>query len=167
MQTSISQTPLALWIPYWMRPVMAINKITVDDLICMEDIVKRFPHETIESFKAVNTFMSHIVPSLHGLHKTDVSFVEDITERLTRHAGLPIIDDKPTYEIIRHDPKVYIIYVERGFIDTIRIREQQLAFVSECLKVQYSLLPIHEVSSSPLFGRYLDLLNQKVPFLGA
>jgi len=90
-------------------------------------------------------------------------YKDDCIERLTLANDADISDT--TYRIQHHDPEVFLIYVEPGFMNTLRIRARALAFVSECLKVQYSLIHMSHVSQGLLFQKYLNLLNPKVPFL--
>jgi len=153
--------PRAIWVPYWIRPTLALNSLDVSRLKDLSSMSKYMSEEDYQVFIAVNNIVDNVTPNYHA-RQVDNLYKQDVIDRLTLSDVAEIPDS--TYSVEHLDNDVFLIYVEPGFMNTLRIRSGALAFVSECLKVQYSLMPIPYVSNGLLFRQYLNLLNPKVPF---
>ena len=149
----------ALWVPYWIEPIFKLNHISADTL-CDENALKaQLPPYDVELFLATNTLLSSIVPTYYRDETLQGELLREARERLSGVAT------SSTYRIARHDVKTFIIYVDKGFLSTLRGRDGYLGFISECLRLYFSLYSLSEVCATDAFARYIDLLNPHKPFI--
>lgn len=149
----------AVWVPYWVEPILKLNHITLDAL-CDESTLKtQLPTYDAQLFFATNTLLSSIIPTYYHDETITGEVLREARDRLSGEATAA------TYRIARHDVKTFIIYVDKGFLSTLRGRDGYLGFISECLRLYFSLYSLSEVCATDAFARYIDLLNPRKPFI--
>lgn len=168
--------PKPLLIPYWVRSLIKINGLDIKDLKDPKKISEFLPANIIKEMAALNLlsplsfecYFPLFDESLFKGKNPELTFSEIEAEKEQVLDRLTLVNDqKPVvdpYQIIDLDEEIFVIYVEQGFINQLRFREGALAFVSDCLKTQYRYTPLNEVAKSSLYQRYLELLNEKMPF---
>lgn len=149
----------AVWVPYWIEPILKLNHISLDTLCDKNALKAQLPAYDVELFLAANTLLSSIVPTYYRDETLRGELLREACDRLSGETT------SPTYRIARHDVKTFIIYVDKGFLSTLRGRDGYLGFISECLRLYFSLYSLSEVCATDAFARYIDLLNPHKPFI--
>lgn len=62
------------------------------------------------------------------------------------------------YQVQIGKNELVFVFVQRGILNALEVRDNAKAFVSDYLRAQYSLISIREVSQDMAFRDYLDLL---------
>lgn len=155
--------------------MLALSGLSVADLKDFKKVSKHLSRDVMLEWFALNTYTPVILGNI--LHKfkdgpyahADLGYlakeVEAKTEEVfSRFSSNNTQSNTPSYTIQDVDEEFFVIHVDQGFIDDLRLRDRSLRFISECLKIQYKYSSLNVVASTEIYRTYLNLLNARVPF---
>lgn len=174
-------------IPHWVQDILSRNKMPLSDCLNVGKIKPVMALSDLLCFAALQKHMQHVFGSpvvgdeLYWLWLESVGdnaelrkFVNDSVMGLSRdpsynrevYSRLFEEDSKNVHQenaFITYDlsPEVVGVVIHPGFFVSQHNLELQKSLVKAILKVLYVYAPSHEVAKTPLFKRYLELLNGK------
>lgn len=168
--------PRPVIVPYWIRSLFLMNKLHIQDVKNVDRLIEFLPRDVLIEFLAVNSFLPiGVNTNITFLEKAIFDTIGDtvtyreilgarehVLSSLTASMNSLSSDDAYTIEDV--DEEVFVIYVEQGFINHLKLRDRALRFVSDCLETQYRYASPEQVVGTSLYEAYLNLLNEKAPF---
>lgn len=176
--TSHRSPPTALFIPHWLKPMMALNKLTMDDIVKYRALIEHMGIEDRARLIAFNRLFEKLMPLYfhhqNTIFKNDTELETYLSTApnsdtffdfaINQDASVDVSTLTPQYEIKHFNEEVFLIYVENNFAHTLWYRDRFLAFISDCLRAQFAYTKYSLVHRSVLYRTYLDLINSKIPF---
>jgi len=92
---------------------------------------------------------STVIPLSHSKEK-------DVLERLKNTSGYD--DQLPVFKVVDIERDFTAVIVNEGFMEAIKNNSTKKSLIDSLLDVSYKYGKIHDVSKTPLFRAYMDLL---------